>query len=209
MSTYGSIKEDVKAYLGDDIEGFDVDGIVSDIRAAGITDVDDMDEDDFQTIVTAHDESGRPSSLAVLRTDAGMTQKELADAVGVGQGRVSEWESGAREMSATACLKIARALGVDPGMIVEAVATRRGSSHEAGERPRGEALRSARRATRGRARRSRQGGVGLPMRLRQGDHHDHLPAHARAQEVLRMPKDRRPWVGCTVWPMVPLPLRLL
>lgn len=126
MSTYGSIKEDVKAYLGDDIEGFDVDGIVSDIRAAGITDVDDMDEDDFQTIVTAHDESGRPSSLAVLRTDAGMTQKELADAVGVGQGRVSEWESGAREMSATACLKIARALGVDPGMIVEAVATRRG-----------------------------------------------------------------------------------
>lgn len=124
MSTYGSIKEDVKAYLGDDIEGFDVDGIITDIRTAGVTDIDDMDEGDFQAIVKAHDESGRPSSLAVLRTDAGMTQKELAAAVGVWQGRMSEWESGRREMSATACLKVARALGVDPGRVVEAVATR-------------------------------------------------------------------------------------
>ena len=124
MSTYGSIKEDVKAYLGDDVEDFDIDGMVSDIRAAGVTDIDDMDEDDFQDIVKAHDESGKPSSLAALRADAGMTQVELAAAVGVGQGRLSEWESGAREMSATACWKVAKALGTDPGMIVEAVATR-------------------------------------------------------------------------------------
>ena len=124
MSTYGSIREDVKAYLGDDAEDFDIDGIVSDIRAAEVTDIDDMDEDDFQAIVKAHDESGKPSSLAALRADAGMTQVELAAAVGVGQGRLSEWESGAREMSATACWKVARALGTDPGMIVEAVATR-------------------------------------------------------------------------------------
>ena len=124
MSTYGSIREDVKAYLGDDAEDFDIDGIVSDIRAAGVTDIDDMGEDDFQAIVKAHDESGKPSSLAALRADAGMTQVELAAAVGVGQGRLSEWESGAREMSATACWKVARALGTDPGRIVEAVATR-------------------------------------------------------------------------------------
>ncbi|MGL5173552.1 MAG: helix-turn-helix domain-containing protein [Olsenella sp.] len=124
MSTYGSIREDVKAYLGDDAEDFDIDGIVSDIRAAGVTDIDDMGEDDFQAIVKAHDESGKPSSLAALRADAGMTQVELAAAVGVGQGRISEWESGAREMSATACWKVARALGTDPGRIVEAVATR-------------------------------------------------------------------------------------
>ena len=123
MSTYGSIKEDVRAYLGEHVEDFDVDGIITDIRTAGVTDIDDMDEDDFQDIVKAHDESGKPSSLAALRTDAGMTQRELADAVGVWQGRVSEWESGRREMSATACMRVARALGVDPGMIVEAVAT--------------------------------------------------------------------------------------
>ena len=94
------------------------------IRAAGVTDIDDIDEDDFQDIVKAHDESEKPSSLAALRADAGMTQVELAAAVGVGQGRLSEWESGAREMSATACWKVARALGTDPGRIVEAVATR-------------------------------------------------------------------------------------
>ena len=124
MSTYGSIREDVKAYLGDEVEDFDLDGIVSDIRAAGVTDIDDIGEDDFQAIVKAHDESGKPSSLAALRADAGMTQKELAAAVGVGQGRLSEWESGAREMSATACWKVAKALGTDPGRIVEAVAAR-------------------------------------------------------------------------------------
>ena len=117
-----SVDEAVKIAHGLNVDS-DVDGIASDIRAAGITDIDDMDEGAFQAIVKAHDESGKPSSLAALRADAGMTQKELADAVGVGQGRMSEWESGRREMSATACIKVARALGVDPGRIVEAVAT--------------------------------------------------------------------------------------
>ena len=55
MGTYGSIREDVKAYLGDYAEDFDIDGMVSDIRAAGVTDIDDMDEGDFQDIVKAHD----------------------------------------------------------------------------------------------------------------------------------------------------------
>ena len=120
MSTYGSIGEDVRAYLGEHVEDLDVDGIVSDIKAAGVSDVDDMGEDDFQDVIRAHDVSGRPSSLSVLRTDAGMTQKQLAERVGVSQGRLSEWETGRREMSATACWKVAKALGVDPGMIVEA-----------------------------------------------------------------------------------------
>ena len=57
MSTYGSIKEDVKAYLGEYVDDFDIDGIISDIRAAGVTDIDDMDPDDFQEIIQAHDES--------------------------------------------------------------------------------------------------------------------------------------------------------
>ena len=118
MSTYGSIEEDVKAYLGDYIDDFDVDGIVSDIRAAGITDVDDMDEDDFQAIVTAHDESGRPSSLAVLRTDAGMTQVELAERVGVGQSQIADWERGRNVPSVQSCVKLAFALGVDAGVVV-------------------------------------------------------------------------------------------
>ena len=124
MSTYGSINEDVKAYLGDYAEDFDIDGIITDIRAAGVTDVDDMDEDAFQAIVRAHDESGRPSSLAVLRADAGMTQKELAERVGVSQSQIADWERGRNLPSVQSCVRLARALGVDPGMIVEAVATR-------------------------------------------------------------------------------------
>ena len=118
MGTYGSIKEDVKAYLGDDVEDFDIDGIIIDIRAAGITDIDDMDEDDFQAIVKAHDESGRPSSLAVLRTDAGMTQRELAERVGVGQSQIADWERGRNVPSVRSCVKLALALGVDAGVVV-------------------------------------------------------------------------------------------
>lgn len=57
MSTYGSIKEDVKAYLGEHVDDFDVDGIVSDIRDAGVTDIDDMDGDDFVSIIQARDMS--------------------------------------------------------------------------------------------------------------------------------------------------------
>jgi len=55
MSTYGSIKDDVKAYLGDYMDDYDISAIVSDIRAAGVTDIDDMDPDDFQAIIQAHD----------------------------------------------------------------------------------------------------------------------------------------------------------
>ena len=55
MSTYGSIKDDVKAYLGDYMDDYDIDAIISDIRAAGVTDIDDMDPDDFQNIIQAHD----------------------------------------------------------------------------------------------------------------------------------------------------------
>lgn len=57
MSGYGSIREDVRAYLGENIDDFDVDGIVSDIRDAGVTDIDDMDEDAFLAIIQAHDMS--------------------------------------------------------------------------------------------------------------------------------------------------------
>ena len=121
MSTYGSIREDVKAYLGDDAEDFDIDGIVSDIRAAGVTDIDDMGEDDFQAIVKAHDDSGKPSSLAALRADAGMTQKELAAAVGVGQGRLSEWERGAHVPSARSIARLAVALGVPAADVLASV----------------------------------------------------------------------------------------
>ena len=121
MGTYGSIREDVEAYLGEYVDDFDIDGMVSDIRAAGVTDIDDMDEDDFQDIVKAHDGSGKPSSLAVLRSDAGMTQVELAVAMGVGQGRISEWERGAHVPSARSIDRLAVALGVPAADVLGSV----------------------------------------------------------------------------------------
>lgn len=121
MSTYGSIKEDVKAYLGDYMDDYDIDAIVSDIRAAGVTDIDDIDPDDFQAIVKAHDESGKPSSLAALRADAGMTQVELAKRVGVSQSQIADWERRRNAPSAKSCVKLAFAFGVDAGAVLAAV----------------------------------------------------------------------------------------
>ena len=66
-------------------------------------------------------ESGNPSSLAALRADAGMTQKELAAAVGVGQGRLSEWERGAHVPSARSIARLAVALGVPAADVLASV----------------------------------------------------------------------------------------
>ena len=118
MGTYGSTEEDIKAYLGEHVADFDVDGVITDIRAAGVTDIDAMDGDDFVSIIQAHDESGRPSSLAVLRTDAGMTQVELAERVGVGQSQIADWERGRNVPSVQSCVRLALALGVDAGVVV-------------------------------------------------------------------------------------------
>ena len=66
-------------------------------------------------------ESGNPSSLAALRADAGMTQVELAAAVGVGQGRISEWERGAHVPSARSIDRLAGALGVPASDVLASV----------------------------------------------------------------------------------------
>ncbi len=62
---------------------------------------------------------GTYSSLAALRADAGMTQVELAAAVGVGQGRISEWERGAHVPSARSIDRLAGALGVPAADVLE------------------------------------------------------------------------------------------
>ena len=48
-----------------------------------------------------------PSELIkAARKQAGLTQEQLAELLKVAQGRVSEWERGKREPSASALLKI-------------------------------------------------------------------------------------------------------
>ena len=52
-----------------------------------------------------------PEMLKLMRTAAGMTQTELAQAIGVSQGNVTEWESGDRPIPAHRLAAIRRAIG--------------------------------------------------------------------------------------------------
>lgn len=55
-----------------------------------------------------------------LRTAAGMSQADLARAVGISQNAVSMWEKGERQSPrGDSLLKLARALGVEPGSLFE------------------------------------------------------------------------------------------
>jgi len=53
------------------------------------------------------------AALAALREAAGLSQAQLASAVGVGPDMLSRYESGARQPSVETAHKIAGALGVD------------------------------------------------------------------------------------------------
>lgn len=56
-----------------------------------------------------------PERLRQLRKNAGLSQRQLANFVGVSTGTVSNWETGSREFPASNNLvKLAEALGVDP-----------------------------------------------------------------------------------------------
>ena len=52
-------------------------------------------------------------TLQQLRKDRGLTQQQLADAAGLSQTAVSQWEAGVREPSWSAVRALAAALGVD------------------------------------------------------------------------------------------------
>jgi transcriptional regulator with XRE-family HTH domain len=54
-----------------------------------------------------------------LRAAAGLSQQALAKAVGVAQGRVSDWENGRAPPKATALPALATALGVTIGELFE------------------------------------------------------------------------------------------
>lgn len=53
------------------------------------------------------------SPIAAARIDKGMTQKQLADALGIGQSLVARWETGGRVPKMQTLQRIAAALGVD------------------------------------------------------------------------------------------------
>lgn len=59
MSMYGSITEDVKAYLGEHVDDYDVEAIVAEIRKRGFEDIEDMGQPDFVDLLQANDVSNR------------------------------------------------------------------------------------------------------------------------------------------------------
>lgn len=58
-------------------------------------------------------------NIRIYRNQACITQAELAEAIGATQQQVSWWESGRNEPGAYAIIKIAAALGIDPGDLLK------------------------------------------------------------------------------------------
>jgi transcriptional regulator with XRE-family HTH domain len=71
--------------------------------------------------IAGRSENAKVMSLAAMRLNAGLSQKQLADAVGSAQPNVSLWESGMREPSLSTVAKLARVLNVSADDIVAAL----------------------------------------------------------------------------------------
>jgi transcriptional regulator with XRE-family HTH domain len=59
------------------------------------------------------------SRIAQARLAKGWTQTQLADAIGVGQTQIANWESGFRKPKMDALMRIGAALGVDWTTLIE------------------------------------------------------------------------------------------
>lgn len=68
------------------------------------------------------------SIIAKLRIKRGMTQAQLADAIGVKTPQISRWETGGRKPKLDALKRIAGALGVDLMMLIEEVNNEKNSA---------------------------------------------------------------------------------
>lgn len=53
------------------------------------------------------------SKIAAARIEKGFTQQQLADAIGVSQTQIANWESGFRKPKMDALMRIGKALGID------------------------------------------------------------------------------------------------
>lgn len=61
---------------------------------------------------------GYSDNIATLRKRAGLTQAQLAEKLNVEQPTVQRWEAGKRELSVATLVEIARALAVEPGLLL-------------------------------------------------------------------------------------------
>lgn len=61
---------------------------------------------------------GYSDNIATLRRRAGLTQAALAERLNVEQPTVQRWEKGKRELGVNTLIEIAKALGVDPSLLL-------------------------------------------------------------------------------------------
>ncbi len=64
------------------------------------------------------------SLLLKARNDAGLTQSEVAKALGHPQSYVSKYERGERRLDAVEFLEVAKALGIDPYKVLRTIEKR-------------------------------------------------------------------------------------
>lgn len=55
MKRWSTVEEEVREYLGEFADQFDVAAIVKEIKDAGLGSIDEMDPDEFQRIVESHE----------------------------------------------------------------------------------------------------------------------------------------------------------
>lgn len=60
----------------------------------------------------------QPSPIRAARIAAGMTQQQLADALGIAQQSVARWETGEREPRVSTLKRIAAVLGCDLSVLL-------------------------------------------------------------------------------------------
>ena len=60
-------------------------------------------------------------TLVAARTEAGLTQQELAESLDRPQSFVSKYEHGQRRLDVVEFLYVARALGIDPHAVIEGI----------------------------------------------------------------------------------------
>lgn len=73
--------------------------------------------------ITPHGEHARLGAVVRrLRTDQGVTQKELATRLGLPQSFVSKIERGERQLQVVELLPLCRAIGIEPCTVLNALA---------------------------------------------------------------------------------------
>lgn len=99
------------------VKGFDYEEVKNWIGTLpGIAEIEDIKP---KIPIGPHSIRKNPSKITLARMAAGVHQQELADMIGVSRTQIQRWEYGYNRVRADTLSKIADALGVDVGDLIE------------------------------------------------------------------------------------------